>query len=178
MAYDPDQPPPKPSQAPSWVLMGFVLGALCVVAVSKVRPPGKASAGADDGQVAATVSQAPAPKPAPGRFQGVEAVFYEWSKYAVWDHDTTEISVYDPDLKRYAECYEVIRAGDEYYFRTIPALTRPILTHGVPANSPLQFTETVESRARWLRDVNEENKRAFSEAFGSASQTKPSAQPR
>lgn len=169
MAYDPDQPPPKPSQAPSWVLLGFVLGILCMLALSKVRRPGGSGVVTEEAPVLS--APAPAPKPSPGRFQGVEAVFYEWASYAVWDHDTTEVTVYDPDLKRYAESYEVLRSADEYYFRTIPALTRPVLSHGVPENAPLIFTETVESRARWLRDVSEENKRAFSEAFRQSTST-------
>ena len=112
MTYDPDAPPQaKPSQAPSWVILGFVLGALCVFAFPRTERPVPTAPVPPAAEIEhATIRAQPI-----SRFQAVEAVFTEWATYASWDADTTEISVYDPDLKKYAECYEVLRHGDDLY---------------------------------------------------------------
>ena len=91
-------------------------------------------------------------------------MFAEWGKYAVWDNDLTEVALWSADTKSYSECYEVLRAGGTYFFRTIPHFTRPVLTHGVRTNSPLQFTETEAQRAEWLGEKRQETWRALSEA--------------
>jgi len=57
-----------------------------------------------------------------------------------------------------------MKAGENYYFRSITALTRPVLTHGVVSDSPLQFTETEGQRQEWLREVDRENFKAISAA--------------
>ena len=53
--------------------------------------------------------------------------------------------------------------GDDYFFRSITRLNRPILDHGIPEGAPLEFTSTVRQREEWLRDVTAENLRALSE---------------
>ena len=59
-----------------------------------------------------------------------------------------------------------MRFGDGIYFRSIPRLTRPVLTHGITADSPLEFTETEEQRREWLHEASaEENWRAVGEAL-------------
>lgn len=156
MAYDQDAPPSKPSAAPSWVFLGFVLGALCVLAIPSKRK--------SEPEAQPVPVEKPAPPPAfnSKRFEEVQAVFSAYSQYAVWQNDLTQICVYDPGLNRFAECYEVFRSGDQLYFRTIPSLTWPILTHGIPDNAPIEFTEPTESRAQWLREVHDQNWRDFS----------------
>jgi hypothetical protein len=134
--------PARLSKTPSWITLGFALGAMFVLALPRDRP--------------AAPAQAPAIDRAPVRLERpvlteIEAVFAEWSQYAAWEHDITEVALWDADRKSYAICYEVLRSGDSTFFRSIPHLTRPVLTHGVPANSPLQFTETEEQRQQWLR---------------------------
>ena len=155
MAYDEDAPPPaKPSQAPSWVLLGFVLGALCVFALPRKKPAAAPVTPPDNASL-----QAPTlvvHHQILSRFLTVEELFTENQAYAVWDNDRTEICVWDPDIGQFAECYEVIRRNGDYYFKTITSLTQPVLTHGVPANSLIQFTETAAQRAQWLKDVNDE----------------------
>jgi hypothetical protein len=156
----------KPSQVPSWVTLGFVLGALFVMALPKrggeearPRPP------AGD-----AVAAKPA-KPAAARpITTIEAVFAAWDKYAVWSNNTTEVALWNTDTMNYSDCYEVLRTADGYYFRSIPSLTRPVLTHGVVQESPLQFTETARQRQEWLGEVDRENLKALSEA---ARQTLP-----
>jgi hypothetical protein len=142
--------PEKPSQVPSWITLGFVLGALFVLALPKRGPVAPAPAAVEEAK--------PVPqKTEPPKVTTIEAVFSSWDKYAVWSNDTTEVALWSSATGGFSECYEVIRNGNEYYFRSISALTRPVLTHGVAENSPLQFTETARQRQEWLDDVNKEN---------------------
>src|SRR5271165_1481682 len=168
---DDDNPSPpaphRPSQVPSWVTLGFVLGALFVLALPRraaVEPAPRPA-----GEPAALRS---AKAPAPARVTTIEAVFASWDKYAVWSHDTTEVALWSAETMSYSECYEVLKTADGYYFRSIPRLTRPVLTHGVVDESPLQFTETARQRQEWLSEIDRENLRALSEA---ARQTLPTA---
>ena len=82
--------------------------------------------------------------------QQIEAVFAEWQRHAVWSDDTTEVALWNIREKAFTDFYEVRRLGDALYFRTIPKLTRRVLTHGKPLpESPLQFTETEEQYQEW-----------------------------
>jgi len=149
---DPSPPPPaKPSQIPSWVILGFALGALFVAALPR--------------RAAAPAPAAPEPviRPAPPpQVTTIEAVFASWEQYAVWVDNTTQVAMWDPQTKGYSDCYEVLRVAGNYYFRSIPALTRPVLTHGVVSESPLQFTESPAQREKFLSDVRQENWNSFS----------------
>ena len=142
---DPEETPPvqpsRLSKTPSWITLGFVLGALFVLALPREEPRRPATPPAKTQTV-----RLERPK-----LTQIEAVFADWGQHAVWSHDITEVALWDTDTRSYTICYEVLRSGDDYYFRSIPKLTRPILTHGVPANSPLLFTETEESRREWLQ---------------------------
>src|ERR1700679_3227921 len=125
---DEDSPPPaKPTQVPSWLMLGFALGALFILALPKraaVEPEIRAAE--------------PAAKPAPPRpISTIEAVFAEWGKYAVWSDDSTEVALWNAETGAYSDCYEVLRVADNYYFRTLARLNRPILNHGVPEGAPL-----------------------------------------
>ena len=135
-------PASKLSRTPSWITLGFILGALFVLALP------------DDQDKSAT--QTPRPEPQVVRLERpslteIEAVFAEWSQFAVWENDITEVALWDSKRMSYSLFYEVLRNGDVFYFRSIPQLTRPVLTHGVPENAPLQYTETEERRREWLR---------------------------
>lgn len=131
--------PSRLSKTPSWISLGFVLGAGFVL----LLPSPKRNA---------------APNPAPAQLvrlerpqlTEIEAVFAQWESSAVWQNDLTEVALWDTQKRSYTICYEVLRSGEAFYFRSIPHLTRPILTRGVDPNSPLQFTETEESRREWL----------------------------
>ncbi len=119
------------SKTPSWIMLGFALGALFVWALPvrvKTPPP-------------------PAPLPAPPPLilrphflTEVEAVFAQWGQHAVWDNDTTEIALWNADAKAFTDTFEVLRVGDRLYFRSLPQLTRPVIRRGVESKSPLQFT--------------------------------------
>lgn len=138
-SLDKPAPPPRPSSTPSWVLLGFVIGALFVWALpreDRTKPPPAAPA---------TIVHLDRPKAT-----DIEAVFAEWGKNAVWEHDLTEVALWDVDKKSYTLFYEILRSGDACYFRSIPQLTRPILTHGIRGHAPLLLTETEEMRREWL----------------------------
>jgi len=158
---EPAEPRPlssaKPSKTPSWVMLGFVLGALFVWSLEhspENRPPPPAV----EPEKPATVVVAPL---LPPRMSDVEAVFAMWGGSAIWENDVTEVALWTPETKRYSDFFEVIRSGENLYFRSIPHLTRRILDHGVQENSPLQLTETEAHRQEWLRDVKDVSWRAF-----------------
>lgn len=147
----------KPSQVPSWVTLGFVLGALFVMALPKHAAVVPSQTVIEEAK--------PAPQKAPDtpRMTTIEAVFSSWDKYAVWSNDTTEVALWDAATKSFSDCYAVVRNGTDYYFRSIPSLTRPVLTHGVVDNAPLLFTETARQREEWLDEVHRENWKALAE---------------
>jgi len=135
----------RPSQTPSWVMLGFLLGGLVVYAMMRPRqavPP-----------TAAPVSTA-APAPEPPRVAPVlttiEAVFQEWGARAVWHANTTEVALWNTRDRAFTDFYEVRRLGGVNYFRSIPALTRRIIRRGKETpECPLQFTETEEQYREW-----------------------------
>jgi len=134
--------PSRLSKTPSWITLGFVLGALFVASL----PREAAKFAPEISSTPTTLVKLERPK-----LTEIEAVFAEWERYVVWDHNVTEVAMWDTEKKSYSIFYEVIRVGDNYYFRSIPRLTRPILTRGVrEQQSPLQFTETEASRREWL----------------------------
>ena len=160
-ADDPASPPtPKPSPTLSWAMLGFAIGALFILTLPRRH--------------AETAAPAPPPPPpprpavqilTPPRITTIEAVFSAWGHYAVWDDDLTEVALWNSQTNSFADCFEVLRSGGNVFFRSIPHLTRPLLTHGVPPNSPLAFTETAEQRAEWLGQKTQEEWKAFGQAI-------------
>lgn len=157
MDDDSDLPARKPtpstarlSKTPSWVMLGFVLGAVTVASL----PPWRKSKPAPVPEPPPSAVPAPVqPTPQePPRMSTVEAVFDEWKAYAVWDYNTTEVALWNSETRAFSDYFEVLRYADRHYFRSIPVLTRRVITRG-PAlpNSPLQFTETEEQYQAWLQ---------------------------
>ncbi len=146
--------PPKPSMAPSWVLLGFGIGVLFIWMLPNSETPAA---------VNLEPSPAPVARSAP-QIAVIEAVFAEWGSAASWENDVTEIALWSSETGSYSQCFQVIRTGGMYFFRSIPRLTRPVLTRGVRDNSPLQFTESEAQRAEWIGAKNQETWRALSEA--------------
>ena len=137
----------KMSKTPSWVMLGFGLGALFVYALMR----------RDESTAPSTVSVriVEAPKPAaprsPPLLTEIEAVFDVWSEHAIWFGDTTEVAYWNRQERRFSDFYEVRRIAGTHYFRSIPELTRRIIRHGKERpDSPLQFTETEEQYREWL----------------------------
>ena len=147
------RPTAKLSKTPSWVMLGFVLGALFVYALMR----------RDATTVPSTVAVriVDTPKPAaprsPPLLTEIEAVFEVWGEYAVWSGDKTEVAYWNRQERKFADYFEVRRIAGAYYFRSIPELTRRIVRHGKKLpDSPLQFTETEEQYREWLEDGRQE----------------------
>ncbi len=125
-------------------MLGFILGAAFIWALPRHEPP-----------VRPIIVAPPAPKSTaaaePRELTTIEAVFDRWSEYAVWDDDLTQVALWNGAVGDFAEFYEVLRVNRAYYFRSIPHLTNRIVRHGkpVPAECPLQFTETDEQYREW-----------------------------
>jgi hypothetical protein len=148
--------PPSPSQLskiPSWISLGFVLGALFVWALPspETETPEPATQGPPTEPAPPAVRSGPAP------LSDIEVVFSQWGQHAIWSHDLSEVALWDTETKSFSRYYEVLRTGENYYFRTIDRLTRPILTHGVKVDGPLLYTETEAMRAEWLQEKRQEN---------------------
>lgn len=129
------------SKTPSWITLGFVIGAVTVYMLPRESKPAASAPPAGP----TTIVRLERPK-----ITEIEAVFQEWGEYAVWEHDLTEVALWDTEKRSYSICYEVTRRNDTLYFRSIPRLTRPILTRGVDPHSPLQLTETERTRREWI----------------------------
>jgi hypothetical protein len=140
--------------APSWVLLGFGIGGWFIWMLPPSEPP--AAAGLEP-------AAAPVARSAP-QIAVIEAVFAEWGSAASWENDVTEVALWSSETGSYSQCFQVIRTGGMYFFRSIPRLTRPVLTRGVRDNSPLQFTESEAQRAEWIGAKNQDTWRALSEA--------------
>lgn len=145
---DPERPKRPPSIAqlsktPSWVMLGFILGALFIWALpTRVAPPRPIMVAAPPETTRVIV-----PRP----LTIIEAVFDKWSEYAVWDNDTTQVALWNSTADDFAEFYEIRRLDGGFYYRSIPALTNRIIRHGKapPPECPLRFTETEEQYREW-----------------------------
>lgn len=139
--------PAKLSRTPSWVMLGFLLGAAFVAALPSPRKPEETV----EPPVVVPSPARPAEPREPAPLTTIEAVFAEWGRYAVWSDDTTEVTLWNTRERAFSDHFEVRRVGDVYYFRSIPGLTRRVLTHGkIEPASPLQFTETEAQYREWL----------------------------
>ena len=144
--------PPKREQlskTPSWIMLGFVLGAAFVLAL----PPWRKQPAPAPAPVAAPVEPAPPAGPRdPPLLTTIEALFAEEEKFAVWSDDITEVALWNKEDKGFTEFYEVRRSGAARYFRSIPMLTRRVIERGKPRpGSPLQFTESEEQYRDWYQ---------------------------
>jgi hypothetical protein len=143
----PSQRPPRTelSQAPSWILLGFVIGAVFVIQLRRQylveemqREPAvveEASAVAGSNLVSPTAARAGEPTAA-----AFDAVWRAWGHHAVWVDDTTQVALWNAQTGDYRDAFEVVRRGDEFYFRPLPELTRPTVERGLGVGAPLQFT--------------------------------------
>ena len=130
------------SKTPSWITLGFVSGVLFMLTLPRDQEAAKTSTRLERVEPPVRLERPP--------LTDIEAVFVDWERYAVWHEDSTEVALWDTARQSYSIFYEVLRRDGVYYFRSIPHLTRPVLKRGVPAQSPLQYTETEESRRAWI----------------------------
>lgn len=151
--FDSDSRPPdraerpaRLSRTPSWVMLGFLIGALAVYAL--MRPRGVAPPPAVP--VATSAAPVAEPKREAPTLTTIEAVFATWGENAVWHANTTEVALWNSRDRDFTDFYEVRRVGGVNYFRSIPTLTRRVIRRGkeIP-ECPLQFTETEEQYREW-----------------------------
>jgi hypothetical protein len=128
---------PKPSKIPSWIMLGFLLGAIFVWAL----PHPRESVARDPAPAAVVERPVLSSIPTHPRLTDVEAVFEEWgNQYALWAGDTTYVCMWDSESKTYRDCFQVIRRGDDlFFFRSISRPRNLRARDGVPTGSPLEF---------------------------------------
>ena len=133
------------SKTPSWVMLGFLLGAAFVWTLRRAEPSVRTVV------IAPAKSSVPAPRH-PTELTIVEAVFAQWDHFAIWENDVTQVAMWDVAEREFSNFYEVRRIHGDYFFRSIPRLSNRIVRHGnpVPAECPLRFTETEEQYRDWL----------------------------
>ncbi len=153
--------PTKPSQTPSWVLLGFVFGVLTMWFFES----GQEESEPTESVIAEVPVERPRPPPEPpadnplsqGGKPSIEIVqdlFAGLREWAFWTDDRTEIAVWNSATLSFSDHFEIIRLPDADYFRAIPAFSRlPIPGYG-PENSPILFTETAEQRAKRYIQAN------------------------
>lgn len=149
MAEDPSGSPPRRpsisqlSKTPSWVMLGFILGAVFILALPRREQVARPIVLSRQVEKRVKVERP--------ELTTVEAVFDEWSRYAVWDDDSTQIAMWNPGMGEFSDFYEVRRINGQDYFRSIPHLTNRILRHGrlPPPECPLRFTETDAQYREW-----------------------------
>lgn len=135
-------------------MLGFVIGCIVALTVRKdlderdkstVSPPAATSTSSLPPKLEAT----PVAKVAGSQLSlfEMEAVFVRWQNKAVWRHELTEVAFWNPSTNKYSEFVEVLRSGEDLYFRTVPRLTRPILDDHMEPSVPIRFTELEETRA-------------------------------
>jgi hypothetical protein len=125
--------PSRLSKTPSWITLGFVLGALFVYSLPREDK-------------SARPNQQPSTPPQVQRLErpkisDIEAVFEEWGRYAQWADDITQVALWDTEKHDYSIFYEVFRYGGNYYFRSISRIQRFVSPEEIrlPPNSPLRF---------------------------------------
>lgn len=139
-------PAPRRSLAPLWLTLGFAAGlAFGWAAFRDATTPPTAATSVAPKTPPAAPERTEIPVNA-GTLRAVEQTFERWGGYAVWENDVTEIAAWNARRKRHSDFYEVRRHDGKLYFRSLAALTRPIIDHG-DGLTPLGFTEP-----QWMRD--------------------------
>lgn len=144
-----DESKEKLSKTPSWIMVGFVLGVLAVLGFQhELQRP---DVPAEVAVPIAVPAPAPAPVAAPAEnvtalsdlpsLAVIEAVFSDWGGYARWEHDRTEVALWNSTTGDFTDYFEVARAPEGMYFRSITRLTRPLTEAKPPSEAPLRFTE-------------------------------------
>ncbi|WP_221029681.1 hypothetical protein [Actomonas aquatica] len=163
MSADPSTETQKPSQVPSWIMVGFAAGLLTMWGFQSGGDHDDAPAPAET-TLAATASSADSPPEKPREnplsvgdkpsMEMVQELFAGLRDWAFWTDDRTEFAVWNGTTMSFSDHFEVIRLRDADYFRAIPGFSRlPIDGYG-PEHSPILFTETAEQRAKRFFEAN------------------------
>lgn len=139
-------------------MVGAVVGAILALAAKEQIDARNASRVALLTAAAVTPTPTPTPRPPASKHHAslfeYEDIFQRWEEKAVWEHDLTQVAFWDPTTNKYTEYVEVLRNGDEFYFRSLPKLTWPLVDVGVAPDQPLLFAEPEPAHAaRHANDV-------------------------
>ncbi len=157
MAVDtPKVPQPKLSKTPSWIMVGFIAGALFAYSVNqqvthhteiKPVPPSPAAAPVEPPRSGAALKDR-------ASLAAIENIFVQYQEKAVWHNDLTEVALWNAETGKYSELFEVMRSGESLYFRTLPHLTRAVIRQNVDPNCPLKFTEPIDAQLKHLKETS------------------------
>lgn len=159
MSDAPARPKDKLSTIPSWIMVGFIAGALFSLGVQRElsrREHEKAAAAQPPPPP--PVKQEPLPSLSALKdhtsLSAIENIFGEFEANAVWKNDLTEVALWNAQTNKFSECFEIVRSGDTFYFRTIPSLTRPVVRPNMTPDLPLRFTEPEEVQMTRIKANN------------------------
>lgn len=136
---------PKLSKTPSWIMLGFLLGAIFVAAMNS-RP----RRAAPTAPPPTPPPKAAAPAALPARLTDIEAYFAEWKQYAVWANELTYVVAYDSASGTYRDAFEILRVGDKFYFRSVTRPRGMRVREDVPNNALFQFLVPVPEESRGI----------------------------
>ncbi|MFT3782837.1 MAG: hypothetical protein QM790_12575 [Nibricoccus sp.] len=145
---------PKLSTAPSWVMVGFVIGALFSWGVQReLARRHLEAAPAAPPPVSAPVEtpKSPAVMKERASLVAVENIFAQYGSNAVWRNDITEFALWNAETNKFSECFEAVRTGELLHFRTISHLTRPVIRPNPVPDAPIRFTEPEEVQLERLQ---------------------------
>ncbi len=155
-------PREKASKIPSWIMVGFTLGALTFYTVSDylrpakkdTPPPALPESAPATPAAPAQNTDTPAPKPDDEQINlfSMDAVFRKWAVNAQWEYNTAQVVFWSPADKKYSVPVEVLRYGSEgdweYYYRPIEKITRPLVRAPAYSDVPVLFTENEATTQR------------------------------
>lgn len=155
----PSKPKEKLSTIPSWIMVGFIVGALFSLGVQRElarRDQEKAAAAKPLPPPPVKLEPVPSPSVVKDRasLSAIENVFVQYESNAVWRNDITEVALWNAQTNKFSELFEVMRSGDNYYFRTIPQLTRPVIRPNPAPDLPLRFTEPEDVQMKRIKEHN------------------------
>jgi hypothetical protein len=134
------------SKTPSWIMLGVIVGAT-IAWYGRERFDLRQAAEAATREAEQKAAKAAEPAPPPPKpavrlsLPEMEAVFDDWQQHATWLNGLTEVVFWNPNTQQYSDAVEILKSGDENYFRSIPKLTRPLVEDNVNPGAPLRFTE-------------------------------------
>ena len=159
MSEDPTLDNNKPSQIPSWVMVGFVLGVLTMWGFQS-GDDAETVANNEPPTAVGETSLPDAPSDNPLKREGkpsievVQELFDDLREWAFWTDDRTEIAVWNATTGGFTDHFEIVRGDDTDYFRAIPRFSRLPLEGYGPEHSPILFTETAEQRSKRYYQAN------------------------
>ncbi len=158
MADDaPRLPQPKLSKTPSWIMVGFIAGALFAYGVQQQvsrRTEAKPITPTTPPPTQTEPTRSGAALKDRASLSAIENIFLQYQEKAVWHNDLTEVALWNSETGKYSELFEVMRSGDYLYIRTLPHLTRAVIRHNVEPNCPLKFTEPIDVQLKRLKETS------------------------